>query len=223
MYENEVLEQTRLKFYNFIISPIYITLIIGTFFTQSFANSITSLPKNWISTYTNKEHTFPIWEVSNTKSNFISKYIFTLIKTDAHGGVFNLCYTQNIRFLNSNISVLFKSNSGKEDQGGGIIWRVQDKNNYYITRYNPLEDNLCIYYVKNGRRRLLQEKIVFLEDKQWHSMQISQIFNHYKVMLDNKTILVGDDKTFNKSGGVGIWTKADALTTFMDFRVVGIN
>ena len=33
----------------------------------------------------------------------------------------------------------FKAIAGTIDQGGGICWRVQDNNNYYIVRMNPLE------------------------------------------------------------------------------------
>jgi hypothetical protein len=34
-----------------------------------------------------------------------------------------------------------KAVAGKEDQGGGLVWRAMDSNNYYVARYNPLEDN----------------------------------------------------------------------------------
>ncbi len=37
--------------------------------------------------------------------------------------------------------------SGKEDQAGGLIFRVQDKDNYYILRANALEDNVYLFRV----------------------------------------------------------------------------
>ncbi len=40
-----------------------------------------------------------------------------------------------------------RAHTGKEDQGGGLIWRRRDANNYYIARYNPLERNFRVYYV----------------------------------------------------------------------------
>ena len=53
------------------------------------------------------------------------------------------------------VSVAFKAVEGKIDQGGGIVWRYQDANNYYIARYNPLEDNYRLYKVIAGKRTQL--------------------------------------------------------------------
>ena len=199
-----------------------IAVIAGSLFAQSLPkitsnNSLAA--KGWISAYTNRERSFPSWEIMNTKSSLASQYVFHLLKTEAHGSEFNLCYTKKIKFLNGSISVKFKANSGHEDQGGGIAWRVGDKNNYYVARYNPLEDNLCFYYVKNSYRRLLNSATVVLDQEHWHSMKIIQRNNHYTIYLDSKNILQGDDTTFTNAGGVGIWTKADALTSFKDLQV----
>ena len=42
------------------------------------------------------------------------------------------------------VEVKFKLVSGKEDQAGGVVWRVKDSDNYYIARANALEDNVRI-------------------------------------------------------------------------------
>ena len=42
----------------------------------------------------------------------------------------------------------FKPISGHEDQAGGLIYRVQDKDNYYIARANALEDNAIFFTIK---------------------------------------------------------------------------
>ena len=46
----------------------------------------------------------------------------------------------------------FKPISGQEDQAGGLIFRVQDRDNYYIARANALEDNV-IFFIYVGARR----------------------------------------------------------------------
>lgn len=112
-----------------------IAVISGTLYAQSsskISSSSASPAKGWISAYTNRENDFPRWEILNRESDSLSKYIFRLLKTEAHWSEFNLCYTNKIRFLNGSISVTFRADSGHEDQGGGIVWRVEDKNNYYI-------------------------------------------------------------------------------------------
>lgn len=51
------------------------------------------------------------------------------------------------------MSVRIKAIAGEEDQGGGIAWRLNDNNNYYITRLNPLENNLRLYKIVHGSRK----------------------------------------------------------------------
>jgi len=197
-------------------------VIVGSISAQSLPKTSinnTSSTIGWISAYTNIKGNFPRWEITNTQSSDISQYIFHLLKTDAHGSEFNLCYTKKIKFLNGAISVKFKANSGREDQGGGIVWRIKDNNNYYVARYNPLEDNLCFYYVKNSYRRLLNSATVVLDKEHWHTMKIIQHNDHYQVFLDSKNILQGYDSTFTNAGGIGVWTKSDALTSFKALKI----
>ena len=204
----------------YIIS--FVAIITGALYAQSLSKvsaNNNSAAKGWISAYTNRENGFPQWEILNSRSRPLSQYVFHLLKTDAHGSEFNLCYTKKIQFLNGVISVQFKADSGHEDQGGGIIYRVENSNNYYVARYNPLEDNLCFYYVKNGFRRLLKSATVVLDKDYWHTMKILQQNNHYSIYLDSKNIFQGDNTTFKKAGGIGLWTKADALTSFKDLKV----
>lgn len=50
------------------------------------------------------------------------------------------------------MSVKLKAVAGKIDQGGGVMWRYQDADNYYVCRYNPLEENFRVYRVVKGKR-----------------------------------------------------------------------
>src|SRR5947208_16779837 len=47
------------------------------------------------------------------------------------GPVFNLCVYEGGQYKDVDISIAFKGVAGKNDQGGGIAWRLQDHNNYY--------------------------------------------------------------------------------------------
>ena len=46
------------------------------------------------------------------------------------------------------LSVRFKPISGQIDQAGGLVWRYQNPDNYYIVRANALEDNVVLYKVE---------------------------------------------------------------------------
>lgn len=43
--------------------------------------------------------------------------------------------------------VRLKSVKGEKDQGGGFVWRYTNKENYYVVRANPLQDNVVLYKV----------------------------------------------------------------------------
>jgi len=115
--------------------------------------------------------------------------------------------------------VHFKAISGVEDQGGGPIWRIQDKDNYYIARANPLESNFRIYYVKDGARRILDSERVRVPSKQWHIIKIVHKGKKIKGYLNGEKLFEYEDDTFPESGGVGLWTKADAVTYLMILKL----
>src|SRR5262245_31235259 len=46
--------------------------------------------------------------------------------------LFNLCVVEDGNFKDVQISVAFKAVEGEDDQGGGVLWRYKDSDNYYI-------------------------------------------------------------------------------------------
>src|SRR6266699_1363448 len=65
---------------------------------------------------------------------------------------FPVCFKNDTNIKDGFIEVKFKPVAGKEDQAGGVIWRLQDANNYYIARANALENNVTIYHTIKGKR-----------------------------------------------------------------------
>ena len=115
------------------------------------------------------------------------------------------------------VEVKFKPVSGKEDQAGGVLWRAQDVDNYYVARANALEDNVTIYHTVNGRRTEKKRVNVKVGPMQWHTLRVDFQGNHFTVTLDGRVALDWQDDTFKDAGRVGVWTKADSLTLFDDF------
>ena len=58
---------------------------------------------------------------------------------------FNVTLAGATSYRDLEITVKFLAMSGEIDQGGGVVWRARDANNYYIARYNPLENNYRVY------------------------------------------------------------------------------
>ena len=115
------------------------------------------------------------------------------------------------------VEVKFKPTSGKEDQAGGVVWRLKDANNYYVARANALEDNVTIYDTVNGRRTERKRTNMKVASNEWHNIRVDFQSDHFTVTLDGKKAIEWDDETFKDAGKVGVWTKADGVTLFDDF------
>jgi hypothetical protein len=179
------------------------------------------IPDGWNTASTNPTDEPAVWQVIEDTSAPSGNKVLALTDTGhSFGNTYNLCWTKNISFMNGIISVKFKANRGDEDEGGGIIWRAQDPDNYYVARFNPLEDNFRMYYVKNGVRRMLASAHIALDAKRWHSMKIVVNGKRFECYLNSKRLLSITSSVFNRPGGVGLWTKADAATSFDDFKVI---
>lgn len=111
------------------------------------------------------------------------------------------------------ITTRFKAISGDTDRAAGIIFRIQDKDNYYILRANALEDNVNIYRYIDGRRWPIQESSVKVPSGTWHELRVEVKGNHIRGILNGKLVVEATDDTF-KSGKAGLWTKADSVTCF---------
>lgn len=177
------------------------------------------LPRGWRVEETHPDGPPATWEVIEDNTAPSGGHALALTKTSHSGETFNLCWTDKVYFMNGGIEVRMRPNAGREDQGGGIIWRVQDKNNYYVCRFNPLENNFRVYFVRDGKRRLLASKNVRVPPIGWHSVKILHWENRIKGFLNGEPLLEVTDSTISRPGGVGLWTKADAQSAFDDFRV----
>jgi len=178
-------------------------------------------PAGWKVEATNGRGKLAVWKVAaDPEAPSPPKILQAVPNPSNFGGTYNLCWTKDVRFLDGEIEVKLRADTGHEDQGGGPIWRVKDRNNYYIARYNPLEHNFRVYIVKNGARRMLDSASrIKIGTGQWFTIRIVQRGDHIQGWLDGKKLLDVHDATFTKPGGVGLWTKADAATSFDDFTV----
>ncbi len=179
------------------------------------------LPEGWTVDATNPRGKPAPWKVAADASAPGGPNVLKALPSpDNFGGTYNLVWTPAPSFLDGEIEVRLRADRGHEDQGGGPMWRVKDADNYYIARYNPLEHNFRVYTVKDGARKMLDTAArLKVPAGQWFTIRIVQKGNHIEGWLDGKKLLDVVDDTFTEPGGVGLWTKADAATSFDDFVV----
>jgi hypothetical protein len=181
-----------------------------------------TLPPGWRIDATNPDGKLAEWKVVRDEQALSKPNVLTVTKiNDTSSAVFNLYWTSAILFQDGSVEVSIRANTGKEDQGGGVIWRAKDGKNYYIARYNPLESNFRIYYVKDGnRKQLASASGITIPAGQWFRLKIVHHGDRIAGYLEDKKYLEVSDNTFLEAGGVGLWTKADAASSFDNLIVM---
>jgi len=117
------------------------------------------------------------------------------------------------------VTMKFKPISGREDASGGIVFRFTD-GKYYVVRANALEKNFRLYSYDGGRRQLASASVQAPSLGQWHTVRIAAVGDQIQAWLNGRLYLDHRNSRF-KSGGGGLWTKADSVTAFDDLVVRG--
>jgi hypothetical protein len=177
------------------------------------------LPADWVVRQNHPTKALAVWGVFAAPSAPTPPNVLN-VQTENANATYNMVLAQGTSFADLDLRVDIRGNTGKLDQGGGLIWRAKDENNYYICRINPLEPNYRVYKVENGKRTQLQSADVKTETGQWYTLRAVMVGNHITCYLDDQKLLDVKDDTFKEAGMVGLWTKADAGSSFDNLIVL---
>ena len=185
----------------------------------AFDDAVTGAPRGWRLETTNprKGRGAATWAVRASADAPSAPNVLSL--TDARGNqgqTFHLAWRDDVALADVDVTVRVQANAGDEDRGGGPAWRIQDASNYYVARWNPLEDNFRVYSVQNGERLQLDSARVRADPDAWHTLRIRQVGPRIEGWFDGERLLEATDTKLPGPGGVGVWTKADAATSFDD-------
>jgi hypothetical protein len=131
---------------------------------------------------------------------------------------FPWCVRPDTKLADGFVEVRFKALAGKEDQAGGLVWRWQDGDNYYVARANALENNVSLYYTQGGSRRTLKYVDAPVPGNTWHKLRVEFQGEHIQVYLNGSRYIDYQDSHITAAGSVGVWTKADSVTLFDAFQ-----
>ncbi len=122
-------------------------------------------------------------------------------------------------FVGGEITVRFKGVAGRIDQGAGILFDLKPNGDYYTVRANPLENNLVLWRMKQGKRSSVAwVRNVKTPTRQWHSLKVTVKGNLVKGYVNGKQYLA-HRLPAPVTGKIGLWTKADSVIYFDDYRV----
>ena len=195
--------------------------------TFTFNNDETGkIPTGWTQYFTGVSDTTD-WRIVDDGGN----KVLAQLSEENVSGHFNEIVYDTFKVKNVELKVKIKGVKGKRDQGGGFVWRFIDANNHYIVRANPLEDNVVLYKMENGKRTdlpLVGKGKTYGVDVEtlgsgWNNLRLTVVDNMFTVYLNDKELFQVEDETFTNAGKVGLWTKADAVSYFDDFQVTSIS
>ena len=143
------------------------------------------------------------------------------------GAAFGWAVREGASYRDGWVETRFKPVTGREDRAGGVVWRWHDADNYYVARANALEDNVVAYKVVRGRRTDLTPVgaapgtygvKVPVPTGAWHTLRVDFTGAQFEITYDGRHLFAVRDETFRDAGLVGIWSKADSVTEFTQFR-----
>lgn len=187
------------------------------------------LPPGWVTAMTHAGGN-PEWAIVQDPTAPSPPFVLAQVSRDPTAGRFPLAIWERAAVRNGEVSVAFKAVDGSIDQAAGLVWRYRDSNNYYIARANALENNVVFYKVENGIRISIPPKGLpsraygvkhAIPRGQWHTLRIVFEGERCRVFLNGEHVFDAEDRTFLQAGKTGLWTKADSLTYFDDFTVLG--
>jgi 3-keto-disaccharide hydrolase len=141
---------------------------------------------------------------------------------------FPVAVVQSTSYQDLDLSVQFKTISGRVDQGAGLVWRYQDAKNYYVVRANALEDNVVLYKVENGKRSHLRPRgatgrgygaKIAVPRNVWNKLAVKVSGNLFIVSFNGQKLYEVEDNTFGGAGKIGLWTKSDSVIYFDNLTV----
>jgi hypothetical protein len=175
------------------------------------AGAVGSLPAGWAAGVTGKGTSR--WAIEADAS---APSPPNVLKQSGRGD-FPWCVLREAQFADGFVEVKFKPLSGTEDQAGGVVWRWKDGDNYYVARANALENNVSLYYTQRGRRITIKYVDAPVAGREWHVLRVEFAGARIAVALDGKRYIELEDTHIAGAGAVGVWTKADSVTSFDDF------
>jgi len=159
------------------------------------------------------------WAVTADPTAPSKPNVVTQTSTDQIDYRFPLLISDEGSFQDLDLSVKFKAVTGSIDRAGGLVFRLKDPNNYYIVRANALENNYRLYHVVNGRRSQFAGANLKVTSGEWHELRVEAVGKKITCYYDGSKKIEATDDTFKDAGKVGLWTKADSVTSFDDLKV----
>jgi len=180
---------------------------------------VDQLPAGWTAAKNGDTGTIAKWKIVETKSNLGQRQkALACYESNNVNNELNLLIAENNTAEDLTLQADFLVLGGKRRIGGGLIWRVKDKDNYYLARWHK-DGAFRVYIMRMGVRTKLAEVWMEVDTSLWHEIGITHQGSQIVASLDKTEFLRVENDGLTGPGKIGLWTKDDALTAFRDIRL----
>ncbi len=141
---------------------------------------------------------------------------------------FPVCLFDKVTCVDGDLSVKMKIVSGRDDQDAGIVFRALDQNNYYLVRASARDHNIMMIRVKdghfspirvNGARAGSYGVLHPVKIGDWNLLRVTYKGSQATIYFNHRKVFDANDSELNAPGKAGVWTNADTVAYFDDFRI----
>jgi hypothetical protein len=163
------------------------------------------------------------------------KFVMIQAATLAEPDHYPIALLRDVQAADLTLSVYLKLMGGSLDKSAGLIWRAQDRDDYYAVLVSALDDQLHLLKMVRGKPYELAavpiEIDVEFERRDptatwgWYTLKVEAEGSEILVWFQDEKVIETTDRTFKRAGKVGLVTHADSVAMFDDFHVQtgGVN
>lgn len=171
----------------------------------------------------------PLWRTY--VDNFAPSPEFVLIQaaTLAEPDHYPIALLRDTAAADVTLAVALKPMGGQVDKSAGLIWRAQDRENYYAALASALDDRLHLIKMVRGQPHELASAPIEIDIEferrsptrswGWYTLQVTATGDRIAVWFQGEQVITATDDTFWRPGRVGLITHADSVALFDDLHV----
>jgi hypothetical protein len=171
----------------------------------------------------------PFWRIYQDRNAPSPEFVLIQAASLTEADHYPIALLQNVQAKDVTLSVYLKPMGGTMDKSEGLVWRVQNKDNYYAALASAFDNQLHLLKIVNGQTQEIasapiQIAVPFEQQAPtstwgWYTLKIETQGSNIAAWFDGKKMIEATDKTFMRSGQVGLITHADSIALFDDFAV----
>jgi hypothetical protein len=171
----------------------------------------------------------PFWRVYSDRNAPSPEFVLIQAANLAERDHYPIALLRDVQAEDVTLSAYLKPMGGTMDQSQGLIWRVQDKDNYYAVLANVLDSQLHLLKMVDGQPQEIvsapiQIAVQFEQDAPtptwgWYALKVENAGSRITVWFDGEKTLEATDSSFMRSGKIGFITHADSVALFDDLAI----